>query len=58
LGAKQDQAIAAGKEALAMTMRKAAEKRTAYAQTGQSISFTDAEKKDAGKFLLTGKKNP
>jgi len=52
-GADPNQAIAAGKDSLAVTMRKAAEKRAAYAQTSKSISFTDAVKKDAGRFLLT-----
>jgi len=52
-GADPNQAIAAGKESLAVTMRKAAEKRASYSQTGNAISFSDAEKKDAGRLLLT-----
>jgi hypothetical protein len=52
-GADPNQTIAAGKDSLAVTMRKMAEKRASYAQTGKAISFTDVEKKDAGKLLLT-----
>ncbi len=53
-GLDPNQTIAAGVKDIAMTMQKAAEKRAAYGQTGQRISFTDAEKKDAGKLLITG----
>jgi hypothetical protein len=52
-GADPNQTIAVGKDSLAVTMRKAAEKRASYAQTGKAISFTDVEKKDAGRLLLT-----
>jgi hypothetical protein len=51
-GASPHQFIAARKQALAATMQKAAEKRAAYSQTGKAISFTEVEKKDAGKSLL------
>jgi hypothetical protein len=51
-GADPNQAIAARRESLAVTMQKAAEKRTAYSKTGQRIGFSDAEKKIAGGRLL------
>jgi von Willebrand factor type A domain len=51
-GADPSQTIAATKESLAMTMQKLAEK----VATGQRISFSDAEKKDAGGRLLLGNK--
>jgi hypothetical protein len=54
-GASPSEFIAATKESVAAVMAKVAEKRATHGQTGQRISFTDAEKKDAGKFLLTGR---
>ena len=51
-GASSHEVIATGKESIAVLMAKVAEKRTAHGQTGKAISFTDAEKKDAGRLLL------
>ena len=52
-GASSHEFIAAGKESIATLMAKVAKKRAVHGKTGQAISFSDAEKKDAGKFLLT-----
>jgi hypothetical protein len=51
-GTDPNQTIAAGTEALTVTMQKAAEKRATYSQTGQRIMFSGSEKADAGRKLL------
>jgi hypothetical protein len=44
-GINPNQTLATGKENLAITLQKVAEKRQAYAKSGTGITFTDAEKK-------------
>jgi hypothetical protein len=51
-GAAPYEMIATGKGSITSLMANVAEKRTVHAKTGQRISFTDAEKQDAGKKLL------
>jgi hypothetical protein len=47
-GASSHEIIATGKDGIAALMAKVAEKRAAHGKTGQAITFTAAEKKDAG----------
>jgi hypothetical protein len=44
-GANLNQTISAGKESLAITLQKVAEKRAAYAKSGSDMTFTEAEKR-------------
>jgi hypothetical protein len=55
-GAKPEQTVAAGKAGIAATMRKTAQKRTVNVQTGAAMTFTPAEKQEAKKTLLIGKR--